>query len=81
MRPRRCWSGGAWQIWRGMPIAELAATPEDQIFWGQPTTDIAAGIHSHTWVRNMRSQALVPVDRRVLAIHAGIMQVLHSACC
>ncbi len=55
----------------GMPILELAATPEDQIFWGQPTTDIAAGIHSHTWVRNMRSQALVPVDRRVLAIHAG----------
>ena len=50
----------------GMPILELAATPEDQIFWGQPTTDIAAGIHSHTWVRNMRSHAnrtRTPEDR------------------
>ena len=55
----------------GLPILELAATPEDQIYWSQPGADIAAGIHSHTWVRNLRSQALVPVDRRVLAIHAG----------
>ena len=54
----------------GMSILELAVTPEDQIFWSQPAADIAAGIHSHTWVRNARSQALVPVDRRVLVIHS-----------
>lgn len=54
----------------GLPVLELAATPEDQIFWSQPGADIVAGIHSHTWVLNQRSQALVPVDRRVLAIHA-----------
>ncbi|WP_404303140.1 EAL domain-containing protein [Alicycliphilus denitrificans] len=54
----------------GMPILELAATPEDQIYWSQANTDIAAGIHSHSWVRNIRSGALVPVDRCVLAIHA-----------
>ncbi|MBP8821323.1 MAG: EAL domain-containing protein [Brachymonas sp.] len=52
----------------GMSVLELAATPEDQFYWSQPMADIAAGIHSHTWVRNMCSQALVPVDRRVLAI-------------
>ena len=55
---------------RGLPVFELAATPEDQIFWSQTSADILAGIESHTWVRNVRSGALVPVDRRVLAIHA-----------
>ena len=55
---------------QGMPILELAVTPEDQIYWSQASTDIAAGIHSHSWVRNMRSGALVPVDRCVRAIHA-----------
>ncbi|WP_367065583.1 EAL domain-containing protein [Oryzisolibacter sp. LB2S] len=55
---------------RGMLVLELAATPEDQIFWSQSGADIAAGIHSHSWVRNLRSGALVPVDRRVIAIDA-----------
>lgn len=55
----------------GTPILGLAVTPEDQIFWGQPHAGIAAGIHSHTWARNMRSGALVPVDRRVLAIQVS----------
>lgn len=65
---------------RGMPILELAATPEDQIFWSQASAEIAAGIHSHTWVRNVRSGALVPVDRCVHAIdarsHANVAQCL-----
>lgn len=51
-----------------MPVHGLVVTPEDLIFWGQSHAGIAAGIHSHTWVRNMRSGDLVPVDRRVLAI-------------
>ncbi|MBS0468059.1 MAG: EAL domain-containing protein [Proteobacteria bacterium] len=55
---------------RGMPVLELAATPEDQIYWSQPHADVAAGIQSHTWVRNQGSRALVPVDRRVLAMPA-----------
>lgn len=53
----------------GLPVLELASTPEDQIFWTQAHNDVAAGIHSHTWVRNVLSGALVPVDRSVLAIH------------
>lgn len=55
----------------GMPVHGLVVTPEDLIFWGQSHAGIAAGIHSHTWVRNMHSGNLVPVDRRVLAIQAS----------
>ncbi len=55
----------------GMPVQGLVVTPEDLIFWGQSRADIAAGIHSHTWVRNMQSGALVPVDRRVLAMQTA----------
>lgn len=55
----------------GMPVHGLVVTPEDLMFWGQSRADIAAGIHSHTWVRNMTTGKLVPVDRRVLAIQTG----------
>ncbi|MGD9775054.1 EAL domain-containing protein [Diaphorobacter sp.] len=55
---------------QGMPVQELAATPEDLVFWSQSAQEIAAGIHSHTTVRNQRRDALVLVDRRVRCVPA-----------
>ncbi len=54
----------------GMPVFTLAATPQDQAFWGEPADVVAAGIHSHTSL--LRADGvLVPVERRVTRVPAG----------
>ena len=47
-----------------MPVLQLAATPEDQVFWSDTPDVLAQGIHSFSSV--LRTDGvLVPVDRRV----------------
>jgi len=54
----------------GMPVLTLAATPQDQAFWGEPVDVVAAGIHSHTSL--LRADGvLVPVERRVTRVPTG----------
>jgi diguanylate cyclase (GGDEF)-like protein/PAS domain S-box-containing protein len=54
----------------GAPVLDLAATPQDQAFWGEPAYVVADGIHSHTSL--LRSDGtLVPVDRRVTRVPSG----------
>ena len=52
----------------GQSVLELAATPEDVIFWSQAPIDIARGIGSYSGVVDAASGALVPVLRRVQAV-------------
>ncbi|RYF01947.1 MAG: bifunctional diguanylate cyclase/phosphodiesterase [Comamonadaceae bacterium] len=51
----------------GMPVHQLAATPEDQHFWSQPLVDIEAGIHSDSGLLTASGQ-LLSVERRVTAV-------------
>lgn len=51
----------------GAPVLSLAATPQDQAFWGEPAEVVASGIHSHTSL--LRSDGvLIPVDRCVTRV-------------
>lgn len=51
----------------GTHVLDLAATPQDHAFWGEPADVVAAGIHSHTSL--LRADGvLVPVDRRVTRV-------------
>lgn len=54
----------------GMPVFNLAATPQDQAFWGEPADAVAAGIHSHTSLRRADG-SLVPVERRITRVPQG----------
>lgn len=54
----------------GEPVISLAATPQDQAFWGEPASVVADGIHSHTLL--LRADGtLLPVDRRVTRVASG----------
>lgn len=52
----------------GALVLELASTPEDLYFWSQPSEDLQAGIHSESRLLTAEG-ALVPVERRVSAVH------------
>ena len=48
----------------GLPVLQLAVTPEDQVFWSDTAEAVAQGIHSFSSV--LRADGtLVPVQRRV----------------
>lgn len=55
----------------GMPIGQLAATPEDHVFWQQEPAMVANGIHSLSSLRRADG-TLLPIERRVspCALHA-----------
>ena len=48
----------------GASVLSLAATPQDQVFWSQPSQVLADGIHSYSSVLR-RDGTLVPVNRCV----------------
>lgn len=48
----------------GLPVIELAATPEDMFFWEDVAAGLSGEIHSHTRLRTADGEA-VPVERRV----------------
>ena len=52
----------------GQSVLQLAATPEDQIFWSQPAEAILEGLDSRTRVLH-RDGRLLPVDRRAVAVN------------
>ena len=55
----------------GRPVRELMPEPQDEIFWSRPLSEVAAGIHSHTSVLDVRTGQLIPVERTVRALEAG----------
>ena len=52
----------------GALVQELAATPEDQVFWGQSVQEVARGIRSRSSVQRAGSDELLPVERCVRAL-------------
>lgn len=48
----------------GMPVLQLAVTPEDQVFWSDTPALLAQGMHSFSSVLRADGM-LVPVERRV----------------
>lgn len=48
----------------GLPVIELAASPEDMFFWEDVAAGLQHSIHSHTLLRSADGDAL-PVERRV----------------
>jgi diguanylate cyclase (GGDEF)-like protein/PAS domain S-box-containing protein len=60
---------------RGRPAAELSATAEDVIFWGEVAGKLTDAIHSDSVVRRFDG-ATVPVTRRVSRLGTGEMLVV-----
>ena len=58
-------TGRSQEAMRGLAVQELAATPEDLLFWSQPVSAIAAGVYSFTHVWNEQTAQLIAVDRQV----------------
>lgn len=54
----------------GAPVLSLAATPQDQVFWGQPLATVAQGIHSYSHVLRVDG-TLLPVERKVSRVPWG----------
>ena len=63
-------SGSSLAAMVGASVLSLAATPQDQAFWGGSAEEIADGIHSHTSLL-CADGVLVPVDRRVTRMSLG----------
>ncbi|AVP57730.1 sensor domain-containing protein [Pulveribacter suum] len=55
----------------GRPVQELVASPEDEIFWSRPLSEIAMGICSCTEVWNAGRNRAVAVERRVQTVQVA----------
>ncbi len=51
----------------GQPVQQIAETPEDLFFWGQPVDELVQGIDSRSSVA-ARGRGWIAVDRRVTAV-------------
>ena len=61
-------TGRSLESMRGMAVQELAATPEDLLFWSQSAEAIFAGVYSFTHVWNQQTAQLIAVDRQVQSL-------------